>query len=125
MREQCMAHPQDTDSRLGLPVAELISYVEACSQALQPSTLQRVGILDLGVRSAVVHLSYEAGGADRPLAELCLRALGGRVELTEQSLSWELGAQLALNIISALHAGWEPVLEPWRCQIAGACPAAW
>lgn len=84
-----------------------------------------MGTLDLGIRSAVVHLSCEAGGADRPLAELCLRALGGTIELTEQSLCWELGAQLALNIISAPHSGWEPVLEPWRCQIAGAWHTAW
>lgn len=79
----------------------------------------------MGIQSVVVHLSSDAGGAEQPLAELCLDRLGGRLEVEEQSLSWELDAQLALNIFSASHAGWEPVLEPWRCHIAGASPIAW
>ena len=84
-----------------------------------------MGNLDLGIRSAVLQLSSEVGGSERPLAELSVKTLSGRVELEEQSLNWELNAQLGLNIFSAPHDGWEPVLEPWRCQIAGASPIAW
>ena len=84
-----------------------------------------MGNLDFGIQSVVLYLCSETDGAERPLAELCLRTLGGRLELEEQSLDWELDAQLAVSIFSAPHAGWDPVLEPWRCQIAGASPIAW
>lgn len=97
----------------------------ACLQGANPSTLPLVGSLGFGVRSAVLCLSSEAEGADRPLVELCLRMVEGKLELEEQSLSWGVDAQLAMNVFSTSHAGWEPVLEPWRFQITGDSPIAW
>ena len=80
------------------------------------------GNLDLSLHSAVLCLSAEAGSAESPLAELCLRGLQGKVELDADMLDWELQAQLAVSVYSALHAGWEPVLEPWRFQTSGVLP---
>lgn len=87
----------------------------------RPSALL-VGSLHLSVQAAVLCLSSKSGGAERPLAEVCLRRVSGKSELEAESLSWELGAQLAVSVFSASHAGWEPLLEPWQFQTTGVLP---
>ena len=93
-----------------------------CLQDKAPPGALLAGSLELSLHSAVLCLSAEAGSAESHLAEVCIRALQGRVELDADTLDWELGAQLAVSVYSALHAGWEPVLEPWRFQTSGLLP---
>ena len=90
-----------------------------CLQEKAEPSAQLAGNLDLSLHSAVLCLSAEAGSAESPLAELCLRGLQGKAELDVDTLDWELGAQLAVSVYSAMYAGWEPVLEPWRFQTSG------
>ena len=93
-----------------------------CLQERAPPGAPLTGNLDLSLHSAVLCLSAEAGSAESPLAELCLRGLQGKVELDADALDWELGAQLAVRVYSALAAGGEPVLEPGRCGTSGVLP---